>query len=81
MVLRSFLFTLQGISRFLVSTCYFAHLDGLSAENLIPELVSSAIFIYKVSFMSVIAVHHYAQRVHFSTENLILSSKTSPLSI
>ena len=78
MVLRSFLFGLQESCRFFISTCYFAHLDGLSAENLIPELVNCAIFIYKVSFMFVIAEHHFAQLVHFSTENIILSSKTSP---
>ena len=78
MVLRSFLFSLQESSRFFISTRYFAHLDGLSVENLIPELVSSGIFIYKVSFMSVIAVHHCNQLVHFSNENIILSSKTSP---
>ena len=78
MVLSSFPFSLQATYRFLISTCHFALLDGLSAENMIPELVSSVIFIYKVSFRSVIAVHHCAQLVHFSTENLILSSKTSP---
>ena len=45
MILRSFLFSLQASYRFLISTCYFAHLDGLSAENMIPELLSSAILI------------------------------------
>ena len=78
MVLRSFVFKLQGRYRFLISTWYFAHLDGLSAENMIPDLLSSAISIKKVSFWSVIAAHHFAQLVHFSTENTILSSKTSP---
>ena len=78
MVLRAFLFSLQASYRFLISTCYFAHLDGFSAENMIPNLLSSAISIQKVSFRSVIAVHQCAQLVHFSTENTILSSKTSP---
>ena len=78
MVLRSFVFSLQASYRFLISTCYFAHLDGLSAENTIPDLLSSAISIKKVSFWSLIAAHHFAQLVHFSTENTILSSKTSP---
>ena len=32
--------------------CYFAHLDGLSAENMIPDLLSSANSIQKVSFRS-----------------------------
>ena len=31
--------------RFLMSTCYFAHVDGLSAENMIRDLLSSAISI------------------------------------
>ena len=78
MVLRWFLFSLQASYRFLISTCHFAHLDDLSAENLIPEFLTSANSIQKVSFRSVIAVHHCVQLVHFSTENLILSSKTSP---
>ena len=78
MVLRAFLFSLQPSYRFHISTCYFAHLDGFSAENMIPDLLSSAISIQKVSFRSVIAVHHCAQLGHFSTENTILSSKTSP---
>ena len=76
MVLRSFLFSLQASYRFLISTCYFDHLNGLSAENMIPDLLSSAISIEKVSFRSVIVVHHCAQLVHFSTENTILSSKS-----
>ena len=75
MVLRSFLFSLQTSYRFLISTCYFAHLNGLSAENMIPDLLSSAISIQKVSFRSVIVVHHCAQLVHFSTENTILALK------
>ena len=78
MVLRSFLFSVQASYMFLISTCHFAHPDGLSVENLIPDLLSSAISIYWVSFRSVIAVHYCAQLVHFSTENIILSSKTSP---
>ena len=78
MVLRWFLFSLQTSYRFLISTCHFAHLDGLSAENMIPDLLTSAISIYKISFRVVIAVHHCAQLVQFSTENIILSSKTSP---
>ena len=78
MVLRSLLFSLLESYRFLMSTGYFAHFDSLSAENMIPDLLSSAISIYWVSFRSVIAVHYCAQLVHFSTENIILSSKTSP---
>ena len=46
MVLRSFLFSVQESYRFLISTCHFDHLDGLSAENLIPDLLSSAVSIY-----------------------------------
>ena len=46
MVLRSLLFSLQESYRFLMSTGYFAHLDSLSAENMIPDLLSSAISIY-----------------------------------
>ena len=78
MVLRSFLLSLLESFRFLMSTGYFAHLDSLSAENLIPDLLSSGISIYCVSFRSVIAVRYCAQLVDFSTENIILSSKTSP---
>ena len=78
MVLRSFLLSLLETFRFLMSTGYFAHLDSLSAENLIPDLLSSAISIYCVSFRSVIAVRYCAQLVDFSTENIILSSKMSP---
>ena len=78
MVLTSFLFSLQESYRFLISTCYIAYLDGLSAENMIPDLLSSAISILKVSFIYVMGVHHCAQLVHFSTENTIFSSKTSP---
>ena len=40
MVLRSFLFSLQASYRFLISTCYFAHLDDLRAEKMIPDLLS-----------------------------------------
>ena len=78
MVLRSFLLSSQVSSTFLMSRCYFANLDGLRAENMIPDMLSSAISIYCVSFGSVIAVRYCAQLVHFSTENIILSSKTSP---
>ena len=46
MVLRSFLFSVQASYRFLISTCHFAYPDGLSAENVIPDLLSSAISIY-----------------------------------
>ena len=76
MVLRSFLFSIQASYRFLISTCYFAHLDGLSTENMIPDLLSSAISIQKVCFRSVIGIHYCAQLAHFSTENTILSSKS-----
>ena len=31
--------------RFLILTCYFAHLHDFSAENMIPDLLSSAISI------------------------------------
>ena len=75
MILRWFLFSLQASYRFLISTCYFAHLHDLSAENMIPDLLSSAISIQKVSFRSVIAVYHCAQLVHFSTENITLKLK------
>ena len=43
MILRSFLFSLQTIYRFVISTCYFARLDGLSVGNMISDLLSSAI--------------------------------------
>ena len=43
MILRSFLFSLQASYRVLISTCYFAYLDGLSVENMIPDLLSSSI--------------------------------------
>ena len=42
MILRSFLFSLPSY-RFVISTCYFARLDGLSVGNMIPDLLSSAI--------------------------------------
>ena len=45
MILRSFLFSLQASYRFLISTYYFAHLRDFSAENMIPDLLSSAISI------------------------------------
>ena len=75
----SFLFSLQASYRFLISTCYFAHLEGLIAENMILDMLSIAISIYKVYFRSVIATCHCAQLVHISTENIILSSKTVTL--
>ena len=40
MVLRSFLFSLKASYRFLSSTCYFAHLDGLNAEDMIPDFAN-----------------------------------------
>ena len=43
MILRSFLFSLQASYRFVISTCYFARLDGLSIGNMIPDLLSSDI--------------------------------------
>ena len=43
MILRWFLFSLQASYRFVISTCYFALLDGLSVGNMIPDLLSSAI--------------------------------------
>ena len=43
MILRSFLFSLQASYRFVISTCYFAGLDGLSVGNMIPDLLSSSI--------------------------------------
>ena len=39
------LFSFQEGYRFLISTCDFAHLDGLSAANMNPDLLSSAISI------------------------------------
>ena len=59
----------------------FAHLDSLSAENMIPDLLNSAMTIKKVCFRPAIKLYHCAQLVHFSTQNNIFSSKTSPLSI
>ena len=47
MILRSFLFSLQASYRFLISTYYFAHLRDFSAENIIPDLLCSAISISK----------------------------------
>ena len=80
MIVRSFPVSFKTNYTFLISTCYFAHLDSLSTENMIPDLLSYAISGYKVSFRSVIALYHYAQLVNYSTQNIILSSKTSPLS-
>ena len=45
MILRSFLFSLQAGYRFLILTIYFAHLHNFSAENMIPDLLSSAVSI------------------------------------
>ena len=45
---------------------------------MIADLLSSPISILKLSFRSAIAIYNWAQLVHFSTQNLILSSKTSP---
>ena len=77
MILRSFLFSLQASYRFVISTSYFARLDGLSVGNMIPDLMSSAISNENSLFWCVISVHHCAQLVHFCTENISLSSKTS----
>ena len=38
-------FSLQESYKFLISTCYLTHLNGLSAENLILDLLISAISI------------------------------------
>ena len=38
-------FSLQESYKFLISTCYLTHLHGLSAENLILDLLISAISI------------------------------------
>ena len=45
MILWSFLFSLQESYKFLISTYYLTHLHGLSAENLILDLLISAISI------------------------------------
>ena len=45
MILRSFLFNLKASYRFLISTCNIAHLHDFTAENMIPDLLSSAISI------------------------------------
>ena len=42
---KLFFFSLQASYWFLISKCHFAHLDGLSAENLIPDLLTSAVSI------------------------------------
>ena len=81
MILRSFIFCFNASYRYLILECCFGHVDNLSGKNMIPDLLSSAILILKVSFRQVIAVYHCAQLVHFSTLNIILSTKTSPLSI
>ena len=76
MILRAFLFSLKAACRFLIYTCYFADVDSLSAENMIADLLSSPNLIQKLCIRSVIAIYHWAQLVDFSTQNLILSSKT-----
>ena len=81
MNVRSFLSSFKAFYRFLISTCFVAHLDSLSAENMIHDCLISSISSLKVFFKSLIAVYHSAQLVHFFTQNIILSSKTSPLSI
>ena len=48
---------------------------------MIRDLVTSAMTIKKVSFRPAIALYHCAQLVHFSTQNIILNSKTSQISI
>ena len=78
MIVRAFLFSFKARCRFLISTCYFHDVDSLKAENMIADFLSSPIWIQKLSFRSAIAMYHWAQLVHFSTQNIILSSKTSP---
>ena len=51
---------------FLILTCCFDHLDSLSAENMIPDFLTSAISIEKVSFRPVFAVYLCAQVVHLA---------------
>ena len=81
MILRWFLFSLQAIYKFLISTCYFARLDGLSVGNMIPDLLSSSIFNEKSLFgpwlQYIIALNSFT----FALENIIPSSKTSLWSI
>ena len=38
-------FQFKAIYRFLISTCYFAHLHGLNTEDMIPDLLTSAVSI------------------------------------
>ena len=52
----------------------FRSSHGLSAENISPDLLSSAISIYKVSFRSVIAVHHCAQPASLQESYRVLIS-------
>ena len=78
MIVSGFLISFKESCSFVISTCCFAHVDSLTTENMIPDLLSSPISILKVSFKSAIALYHWAQLVHFSTQNIILSSKTSP---
>ena len=78
MIARAFLFSFKAGCRFLISTCYFADFDSLSPENMIADLLSSPISIQKLSIRSAISIYHWAQLVHFSTQKIILNSKTSP---
>ena len=79
MILRSCLNSLQASYRFLNSTCYFAHLCSLSAENLIPDLPSSAIlmilrsflFSLQASYRFLISTCYFTHLHGFSTEKLI----------
>ena len=45
MIVRLFEFGLKEGYRFLIATSYFAHLDGLNTENVIPVLVRAEISI------------------------------------
>ena len=42
---KSFLFSFNASYRYIILACCFAHVDSLSAENMIPVLLSSAILI------------------------------------
>ena len=43
MIVRSFVFCFKASCKLLISTCFFARVDSLSAENIIPDLLSSPI--------------------------------------
>ena len=45
MIVRAFLFSPKACCGFLISTRYFAHVDSLSSENMIADLLSSPISI------------------------------------